>query len=380
MDASNHKQKKKGTLLYALGVLQICVGLPMALTGGIPVLASFLSDPVLTGLRMFAMTLLALLGVGGSLLLANGVRRVNLLSNYQKLLPALENRASVRLAELELITGQKPTFLIRDLRDLLSQGYFPGAAVDLERKDLVLQKLDLPEPPLTPYDTVYSEGLRLWPAPVVTALSTVVLYSMLYPFYRIADFVIAGAMALGFGFLAKKLSKPVVLIREKPYTALPPAQPLMIATGNEALDELYTDAMRLIGELNAAILQVANPKMQKPMNELLSISRQIFAFVEKNPQKVRQIRQFTGYYLPTTVTLMQRYAELTREPHKGENILKSMARIEDSVGDVVETFRHELDNLYSDTAMDISVDLEVMQSMARRTGIAEPRNDQNKGE
>lgn len=370
------KKKKNDGLPFALGIFQICAGIPLALGGFIPVLVSFLANAAHTGIYMFGMTLLALLGAGGGLLLVNGIRTVNLLSNYHKLLPLLEGRASVRLAELGAATGQKPTFLVRDLRALVSQGFFPEAYVDLDKKDFVLEKLDLPGQSPAERDSILVEGIRVYPAAVYSALITVGLYAMIYPFGRIADFVAAAVLGIVAGFLGGKLSKPVVLIKEKPYNVLPPPAPVLISTGNEALDELYTESMRLMGELGEASLLITNPVMQKPLDELMRVSRQIFAFVEKNPNKIRHIRQFVSYYLPTTVKLLQSYSELAREPYKGENIKKAMARIEESIGGVADTFNRELDSLYGDKAMDITVDLEVMQSMMRSQGIAGPRDDQ----
>ena len=55
----------------------------------------------------------------------------------------------------------------------------------------------------------------------------------------------------------------------------------------------------------------------------------------------------------------------------GENITSAMARIEGMMDKVVEGFEKQLDQLFQGDAMDITTDVEVLERMLAKDGLAD---------
>ncbi len=97
----------------------------------------------------------------------------------------------------------------------------------------------------------------------------------------------------------------------------------------------------------------------------------IFDRVEQNPESVDDIRRLMEYYLPTTVKLLEAYQELSAQPVDGDNIRASMKEIEDTLDTLNAAFERLLDNLFQDTAWDVSSDISVLQTMLAQEGLTE---------
>ena len=75
------------------------------------------------------------------------------------------------------------------------------------------------------------------------------------------------------------------------------------------------------------------------------------------------------YYLPMTIKLLTAYAEMDEQQVKVENIDKSKHEIENVLDSLNDAFSKLLDDLYKDTAWDISSDVSVLNAMLKREGL-----------
>lgn len=99
--------------------------------------------------------------------------------------------------------------------------------------------------------------------------------------------------------------------------------------------------------------------------------QQIFVRVEEHPETVSDIRKLMEYYLPTTVKLLDAYAELDAQPVQGEHIASSKREIEAALDTLNTAFEKLLDSLFRDTAWDVSADISVLQTMLAQEGLTE---------
>lgn len=372
------KSKRNASFSYGLGVAQIVAGIPVVFLSLLMISVVFSLLKNYNALYYFPQILLMVFFGGGVFLIYNGVSTCKLVSNYQKLVSAMQyrNRENIRL--LAGITGQSLTKLVRDLNKMADKGFFPDSHVDLMRCEFVLEADNRPDSPLSDGAVFLTEKKRRPLTALLAVPAIMAAYQVLHPYRAWYDLFIALAIAAAVSVTLYVNSRKVSVIKEEVFKALPPAEPPAIKTGNEALDEFLTSSMTYLNELNGLALSITNEKMILPMGELLNITRQILAFVEKQPEKIRQIRQFMNYYLPTTIRLLKSYGDFSGQQLKGDNIKEAMAKIEESMGGIVETFRRELDNLYLDKAVDISVDIDVMLAMMRKQGISDDLGDKDK--
>jgi 5-bromo-4-chloroindolyl phosphate hydrolysis protein len=188
-----------------------------------------------------------------------------------------------------------------------------------------------------------------------------ILCAFVLPMYRWYDFIIALVIsAIVYKVTSNLIPSKTILIESEPDP---------INTGNIELDEVLTTGTAYISELNSLNMEIANEKINGQINEMMRITKHIFEFVTKNPTKVRQIRQFMNYYLPTTVKLLKNYDEFQKQGAKGENITSAMRKIEGVLDTIVNAFKKVLDDLFMDKALDTSVDIEVLEKMIKEEGF-----------
>ncbi len=75
------------------------------------------------------------------------------------------------------------------------------------------------------------------------------------------------------------------------------------------------------------------------------------------------------YYLPMTIKLLKAYEELDGQPVQGENIVNSKKEIEDTLDTLNTAYEKILDNLFQDTAWDVSSDISVLQTLLAQEGL-----------
>lgn len=97
----------------------------------------------------------------------------------------------------------------------------------------------------------------------------------------------------------------------------------------------------------------------------------IFERVEQNPKCVSDIRKLMDYYLPTTVKLLEAYAEMDAQPTDGENIQTAKKEIEATLDTLNVAFEKLLDGLFQETAWDVSSDISVLNTMLAQEGLKE---------
>lgn len=101
------------------------------------------------------------------------------------------------------------------------------------------------------------------------------------------------------------------------------------------------------------------------------LADKIFDRVERDPKCVDDIKKMMDYYLPTTVKLLEAYAEMDAQPVGGENIQASKKEIEDTLDTLNNAFEKLLDGLFEETVWDVSADISVLNTMLAQEGLKE---------
>ena len=127
--------------------------------------------------------------------------------------------------------------------------------------------------------------------------------------------------------------------------------------------EGYAGILRQIRELND---RIADEVLSTKIDRIEQVSGRIFKAIEDDPAKKDAAGTFLNYYLPTTLKLLENYADFEEAGVSGENLSQAKSRIEATMDSIVAGFEHQLDELYRTDAMDIDSDIRVMETMLRR--------------
>lgn len=95
----------------------------------------------------------------------------------------------------------------------------------------------------------------------------------------------------------------------------------------------------------------------------------IFDRIEQNPESISDIRKMMEYYLPTTIKLLEAYAQMDAQPVKGENIQTAKKEIEATLDTLNAAFEKLLDSLFQKEAWDVSADISVLNAMLVQEGL-----------
>ena len=148
----------------------------------------------------------------------------------------------------------------------------------------------------------------------------------------------------------------------------------------DARQNFDADAVEsLIRDGNAAILRIRGVNDEIPEEDPMSgklyrledICRRIFTQVRRDPSCAGDCRRLMQYYLPTTEKLIRAYAELSRQPDAGENIVGTRNEILRSMDVINGAFEKLLDQMFQEKAWDIASDINVMKTMMAQDGLAE---------
>lgn len=133
-------------------------------------------------------------------------------------------------------------------------------------------------------------------------------------------------------------------------------------TSKEA-NEGYAGTLRAIRYAND---RIADPVLSQKIDHLEMVAARIFREVEQHPEKQTRSSTFFSYYLPTTLKILNTYAEFDGAGIEGENLKRAKQKIEQTMDALVMGFDKQLDDLYRNEAMDIDSEIRVMENMLKR--------------
>lgn len=107
------------------------------------------------------------------------------------------------------------------------------------------------------------------------------------------------------------------------------------------------------------------------ISRMEGIVQRIFERAKAHPEIVPDLKKLMDYYLPMTVKLLKAYAEMDAQPVQGENIRGAKKEIEDTLDTLNLAFEKLLDSVFEDTAMDVSSDISVLNTLLAQEGLTE---------
>ena len=128
---------------------------------------------------------------------------------------------------------------------------------------------------------------------------------------------------------------------------------------------------RILAQIRAVNDAIEDEEMSRKIDRIEEITRKIFAYQKKNPEKAGQLRSFLNYYLPTTLKILNAYAQMEEQGVEGVNITAAKVRIEGMMDKVVEGYEKQLDRLFENEAMDITTDVQVLEQMLEKDGLSQ---------
>lgn len=126
--------------------------------------------------------------------------------------------------------------------------------------------------------------------------------------------------------------------------------------------QAYMDRLR---QLN---IEIPGEVISNKLYQLDYLLTRIFAVIREHPENCPQMRKFMEYYLPTTVKLVESYADFDKAGVQGENITSAKAEIEKTMDTINQAFEKLLDDIYLSQAMETAADAQVLKTLLAQDG------------
>ena len=256
----------------------------------------------------FIVTLVGL--AGGGWMSATGIGTLRMVSRFRTYRKILGNRTQCALEKLARSLGRDVAFVRRDLWKMIRQGYFLEGHMDKEQTCLITS----------------DETYRL--------------------------------------FEQSRLQLEARQRREA-------AERQAAVTRDPRLQEVLDRGSAFVAQIRKCNDDIPGEEISAKIDRMENIVRRIFQRAEDHPEIVPDLKKLMDYYLPMTVKLLTAYADMDAQPIQGENILASKREIEATLDTLNLAFEKLLDDLFMDTAMDVSSDISVLNTMLAQEGLTE---------
>lgn len=260
-----------------------------------------------------APTVLTLIGFGaGVCLLGSGIRTLGWVSRFKTYRKTLGEKTYCTLEKLARSVGKSVKYVRRELQQMIDEGLFLEGHMDKEETRLI-----------TSHET--------------------------YQHYEQSRLQLEERQRQEAAAKAQKESAPQ----------------------DPQVQEVLDRGNAFIAQIRRCNDAIPGEEISGKISRMEVIVQRIFERAEAHPEIVPDLKKLMDYYLPMTVKLLNAYADMDAQPVQGETIQASKREIEATLDTLNLAFEKLLDSVFRDTAMDVSSDISVLNTLLAQEGLTE---------
>lgn len=286
------------------------------------------------GVLGWPLTIFGGLALGSFAMVKNGVSKRKRLKRAARYVQICGKNAYVDIDVLAAHTGQKVRKVLNDVKQMIRIGIFPEGHLDDEQAVLMLS------------DTVFKEYIDLQKQRKALEIEqkAAALKNKNKKKNKDSEQIVADAVKV----------EDVLETEEHP---------------DPDIAQMIRDGKGFIKRIRTANDEIPGEVISNKLYELERLLEEIFERVKEHPEEKDQMRKFMNYYLPTTLKLVEAYAEFDRVSVPGEDILSAKAEIEKALDTINQAFGELLNKLFKATVYDVTTDAQVLQTMLAKEGL-----------
>lgn len=265
-------------------------------------------------LALFLLVFIGMLNVG--------VKKRKRLSRAKKYLELCGNNHYINLEDLALHSNQTRKFILKDIRKMLKDGFFPEGHLDAQESCLMLS------------NKIYSEYLNLEKQ------------------RRIQE--------------REQKAEELKSIEQKRKEKAPEKTEPKPSDELESMISEGQDCIRRLRDMND---NIGGEEISAKLFRLENLLKEIFEGLKEHPEQAPQMKKFMNYYLPTTLKLVAAYEEFDNLSSQGEEIRDAKAEIEKTLDTINSAFEELMNRMFRETAYDVTTDAQVLQTMLAKEGL-----------
>lgn len=292
-------------------VLQYVSGISLVMFAYLGIIGNRISENPLPEASPAVVFLDILLAIGG-LLTCCAIKNHIIVKRFKAYKRTLGQKTYCSVDALARSVGKNKEFVQNDLRRMISKGFFPEGHMDKEENTLIVS-----------HET--------------------------YHYYE----------QCGHQWEEIKQQETAVKAHKTPSSIDPQMQ--------EVLDR----GRAFIAQIRKCNDDIPGEEISEKIFRIELLIQRIFNRAETHPEIITDLKKLMDYYLPMTVKLLNAYADMDAQPIQGETIENSKREIEETLDTLNGAFEKLLDDLFEDTALDVSSDISVLNTLLAQEGLTE---------
>ena len=316
------------------GILKTVFGGILTGTMGIGLMVSLIGMGIF-GVGTGGMVITGIFGAftaAGGVLLGNGCSNLAGLKRRSKYIRALGDHTYCDFRNLSLAVGKPVKFVKRDIKKMIDKGWFLQGHVDTQETCLITSN--------ETYDQYVSTQKQLEE--------------------RKRQDEERASHEAELQKQADAKARKEAEAKERERAEISPEVQLVLDKGNDFLEKIRRSNDAIPGE-----------EISRKISRMELIVQKIFERAKAHPEIIPDLNRLMDYYLPMTVKLLNAYEDMDSQPIQGENIASSKKEIEDTIDTLNVAFEKLLDSVFEDTAIDVSSDISVLNTVLAQEGLTE---------
>ena len=147
--------------------------------------------------------------------------------------------------------------------------------------------------------------------------------------------------------------------------ALRPKDVLDIKLGNgitrEMLETVLRESEEKIKELEMLAKQMKDEKIKAKIYHIIETVKKIYQNIRRDPEKMKIAKQFLSYYFDTSISIVNKYSQLSMQEVQSPEISKALLKAENMLNSIDIAFDKQLAKLLSNDVMDLDVEIETLE-------------------
>ena len=128
------------------------------------------------------------------------------------------------------------------------------------------------------------------------------------------------------------------------------------------------DYLKQLADIKA---QIKSLDVAAKISHMEVLAARIFVCASEHPESISRTDKLFKYYFPSVLKLLKVYEDVEKQPVQGENITSSKKEIEETIDTLNVAFEKLLDSIFEDTAMDVSSDISVLNTVLAQEELTE---------
>ena len=206
-------------------------------------------------------------------------------------------------------------------------------------------------------------------APFYTVAAVFFIYSFIWPIYSIGRLIPVLILAF-LGFMAARALTANKAKSGDTEEETPKAAKTEEKKYSPEVQAIIDEGKRAQSELGRLYSSIPDLDVKRKIRDIMEVSDKIIEDAIDDPGDVPQIKKFLDYYLPTTIKLLNAYDRMGAQGIEGDNISGTMKSINEMLDTAIDAYHKLLDSLFANQALDVETDIEVMNTLLKREGLA----------